>query len=274
MKKFIGLMLCLLTVLLSGCSNVRTLDDILSSKKLILAVSCDYAPYEFVDFDEQGNEIYCGADISFAKYIASELGVELIIENVGFEMLLGELQIGTADISISGFTWKDERVGNVQISNSYYQQGEGKQGILVRKADYEQNKFTTFASLNQKSVKIGAQNSSVQYDLVGENLNNATLSAFDLISMGILELNQGIIDAICVSQNIANILIAQNPDKYVFLEETFEVDEEKEGLFCLANIENVELIEKINEIIADMDPNLYQSWYDEAAQKAIELGQI
>ena len=71
------------------------------------------------------------------------------------------------------------------------------------------------------------------------------------------------------------ILNEDNLDYFVNDEENPIKDiDEKKIIEILHNSENVELMEKINEIIADMDPNLYQSWYDEAAQKAIELGQI
>lgn len=272
MKKFIALLMVLLVVCLGGCSKIRTLEDVIESKKLIVGLSADYAPYEFMDASKKGNEQYVGADIEFAKYIAKELGVELVFENVAFELLLGELQIGTIDITISGFTWKDERVGKYQISDSYFDVGEGGQGILIKAADAE--KFTDVDSLNKADVKLGGQNSSVQLDLIKKFMPNAKASAFELIGLGKVDLDQGIVDGISIASNVAKIIMDQNPNKYVLLDDVFEVSSEQSGLYCLANIENESLMNKVNEIIAAMDKTLYQTWYDEGVAKAIELGQF
>ena len=58
----------------------------LDSKKLVLGTSADFAPYEFHKVINGKDEIV-GFDIAIAKEIAADLGVELVIEDMGFDGL-------------------------------------------------------------------------------------------------------------------------------------------------------------------------------------------
>ena len=56
-----------------------------------------------------GKDEIVGFDIAIAKEIAADLGVELVIEDMGFDGLLPALQSGRVDIVISGMTPTEDR---------------------------------------------------------------------------------------------------------------------------------------------------------------------
>ena len=95
MKKIIALVLSMMFLLsvLSGCVPAET--DGPGENKfnlttvregyLTVATSPDYAPFEFMYPDENGDMVYGGIDVSVAKYIAEYTGKEL---KAGFTVTL------------------------------------------------------------------------------------------------------------------------------------------------------------------------------------------
>lgn len=100
MKKFVSLLLALMMALsLVACgskADTKTDDDTVTEPAnalekikadgvLTVALSPDFSPMEFVDSSKTGQDQYVGFDITLAKYIAENLGVELVIEPMGFD---------------------------------------------------------------------------------------------------------------------------------------------------------------------------------------------
>ena len=114
---------------------------------------------EFVDASKSGQEQYVGFDVSLAKYIADYIGVDLTIEAMGFDACQTAVYTATVPISISGWSWTEERAENYNLSDYYYAgDNETEQVILVRAADTEKYKTPAdFAGLD-----VGAQVASLQ----------------------------------------------------------------------------------------------------------------
>lgn len=236
---------------------------------LYIATSPDYMPYEFINGTESGQKKYVGADIEFAKKIASDMGKELYIDAMGFNETLTAVQNGKVDLAISGFTYKKERATNYEMSYSYYDDGDGSQVLITLKENY--SKYKTLESLNQSSVVIGAQSGSVQYDYAVEQLPNAKKEIVSTIPDGILYLKNGKIDAFAIASNAADASLVSNPD-IVICEEGFDVTG-KEGFFVLAKRGNKDLIQVVNQIIEEVQSKqLYEIWLEEAKELAITLG--
>ena len=86
----------------------NALEKIKADGVLTVALSPDFSPMEFVDSSKTGQEQYVGFDITLAKYIAENLGVELVIEPMGFDASQTAVYTGSVPMSISGYSWTEE----------------------------------------------------------------------------------------------------------------------------------------------------------------------
>lgn len=272
MKKVIILLFfSILAIGLIGCGSENDkLNKIITKGEIVIITSPDYPPFEFIDDEKTGMDKYIGADIELMKYIASELGVTLKLEVADFDTTLASLALGTVDLAISGYTYEEKRAENYELSKPYY--NEGEQGVLVLKEDLEN--LNTFEKLNT-NIKIGAQAGSLQAGYVQEQLLNAKLENFKTVPEGITLLDSGIIEGISLSKKVANIIIDKYPTKYAYVDGVFSVNEEDTQMYVIAKKGEVDLINKINEIIAEaIEKGLYKTWDEAATARAIELGQL
>ncbi len=261
MKKFTTLLLLLLTIIImSGCQNQ-------AANTLRVAVSPDYAPYEFIDLSKTGQDKFVGSDIELAKYIANSLGKELVIEEMAFDACLMAIQTGAVDISISGFSWTPSRAENYLLSESYLDEGEGAQQVLILKENAET--YLTLADLNKSTVKVGVQSATIQSELVDAQLPNATKELFTDFELAVNALMNGNIDALALAETVADIRIATN-DNFMVVPENFIF---QGGNVVVAKKGNTVLVEQINVIIADVvEQGLYSEWLAAAQALAIQLG--
>ena len=112
------------------------LDQIKADGVLYVTLSPDFAPMEFVDSSKDGQEQYVGFDVTLAKYIADYIGVDLVIEPMSFDACQTAVYTGSVPMSISGYSWTEERGENYEISDYYYAgDNETEQVILIKKTD-------------------------------------------------------------------------------------------------------------------------------------------
>lgn len=180
------------------------LTSIKKSGKLVIAMSPDYAPYEFRTMVD-GKDTVVGSDIRLAQAIADELGVKLVISATTFDNVLNSLNSGKADLAISGLSATPERAEHYAFSTPYY---EASTVVLIRKADA--SKFTTLSSFNGQS--IGAQKGTIQNTQAQEQMSQANLVALSTTSELITELKSGKINAVVTEYPIAAGYVAQNSD--------------------------------------------------------------
>ena len=168
MKKLIALMLAMLMALsLVACGGTANNDantdgdtqDSETKKELVVGVSADYAPFEFMYPDESGEMVYGGIDISVAQYIADELGLTLKVENMGFDYLLTSLDKGDFDMVLSAMEATPDRLQNADFSDPYYTDVPPALLVKADKADA----YKTLADFNGKS--IGAQTATTKLEM-------------------------------------------------------------------------------------------------------------
>ena len=130
---------------------------------LTVAMSPDFAPMEFVDTSKTGQDQFVGFDITLAKYLAEELGLTLEIKPMSFDACQTAVQLGSVDMSISGFSWTAEREENYLLSD-YYIAGdnETQQSVITVKA----KEGTVTEAAGFSGWKVGAQAASLQEKLV------------------------------------------------------------------------------------------------------------
>lgn len=269
MKKLFcaALAAAMLMATMSGCgSSQNRLEKILESGKLVLATSPDFAPLEFEDLSS-GEAQYVGSDIELAKYIAEKLGVELEISAMDFSAVQAAIPSGQADIAISGFARTEERAQNLELSTPFNITEDGGQTVLVAKG--QGANYT--AAEDFSGLQIGAQNGSLQYNLVSEQLpDDVEIVPVGSLNDGVLMLETGKIDALASDLSNAELLLESHDG----IETTdFMFEYSSEGNVAAVKKGETELIEAVNEIIDEVNElGLYEQWKDEATELAKSLG--
>lgn len=243
----------------------NALEKIKAEGVLTVALSPDFSPMEFVDASKSGQDQYVGFDVSLAKYIAEYIGVDLSIEAMNFDACQTAVYTASVPMAISGFSWTEERAENYNISDYYYAgDNETEQVLLIRSADADKYKAAEdFAGLD-----VGAQNASLQMQLVTEQLTDANPITIGDIGTGVLELQNGNIEALAVAKGNASMIISSNPDLAICSWE-FDVKAEYEANVVLVTKGEDELLAVVNEALAKAYADgLYGEWYNAAVELA------
>lgn len=95
-----------------------------SNGTLIMATNAYFKPYEYYD---NGKIVGIDADLSAA--IADYLGMSLKIEDMEFDSIITAVQSGKADFGAAGMTVSEDRLKNIDFTNSYT---TSQQVIVVR----------------------------------------------------------------------------------------------------------------------------------------------
>ena len=254
MKKLIAMMLALVMALgLAACGNTNSSNDNANTgddsqpeakTTLVVGVSADYAPFEFMYPDASGNMVYGGIDISVAQYVADEMGLTMQVENMSFDNLLASLDKGDFDIVLSAMEATPERLENADFSDPYYT--DVPPAILV-KADAADS-YKTLADFNGKSV--GAQTATTKLDLVND-IEGATPVALASVLDLVNELVYDKVDAILVDGGVAQQYADANPD-LVIAEASAELGEAAPYCIAVQKGDPKGLLDGINAAIAKM----------------------
>lgn len=93
--------------------------------KLVMATNAEFPPYEYMD-----GENMIGIDIDIFHALCDKLGYEPEIVNMEFDDILGTVGTGSADIGMAGITVNNDRLKEVDFTESY---ARGVQVIVTRK---------------------------------------------------------------------------------------------------------------------------------------------
>ena len=267
MKKFVSLLLALMMALsLVACGSkadtttddktdddtmtepANALEKIKADGVLTVALSPDFSPMEFVDSSKTGQDQYVGFDITLAKYIAENLGVELVIEPMGFDASQTAVYTGSVPMSISGYSWTEDRAENYELSDYYYAgENETRQALLIKKENAD--KYTSPEDLAGQDV--GAQNASLQMQLVTEQLTDANPISIGDITVGVMELKSGNIEALAVAYGNAEMIVDANPDLAI-APASSELGEAQPYCIAVAKGDPKGLLDGINAALAKM----------------------
>lgn len=243
----------------------NALEQIKADGVLTVALSPDFTPMEFVDSSKEGQEQYVGFDVSLANFIAQELGVSLEIQAMNFDACQTAVYTGSVPMAISGFSWTEDRAENYEMSDYYYAgENETEQVLLIRKDDAETyTKAEDFAGKD-----VGAQVSSLQMQLVQDQLAGANPITIGTIDTGVLELKSGNIEALAVATGNGEMICQNNPDLMVCAWK-FDVKAEYEANVIIMQKGETELLEAVNAALAKAyEAGYYGEWYE----AAVELG--
>ena len=109
---------------------------------LIMATNAAFPPYEYYE-----NGVVTGIDADMAQAVADKLGMKLKISDMEFDSIIVAVQSGKADIGVAGMTVTEDRLKNIDFTDSYT---TAKQVIVVNtgktagKASFTTRFKTTF----------------------------------------------------------------------------------------------------------------------------------
>ncbi|MDO5095883.1 MAG: transporter substrate-binding domain-containing protein [Peptostreptococcaceae bacterium] len=262
MKKIMSLVIAGM-ILLVGCGNAsdnssqnaqpdnssnqqaepaNKLEKIKASGKLVVGTCADYPPYEFHMMIDGKDEVV-GFDIEIAKEIGKALGVEVEIQDMGFDAVLAGVGSGLIDIGMAGINPSKDREAAMDFSEMYYQTVHT---ILVR-ADAKDN----YKSVDDLAGKtIGAQIGTVQEQISKETIKGANVKSLGKVTDLVLELKTGMIEAIVLEEPVANSYAKQNPDLAVG--DSIKMEKIDGGAAVITANDEKELMAEINKILAEL----------------------
>ena len=252
-KLFLGAMAFLVAVTLVACGSKKDADEsIKENKKLVVAVSPDYPPFEFKTLVD-GKDQVVGSDIKLAQAIADELGVKLEVTTMSFDNVLSSLQSGKADLAISGISVTDERKKTFDFSDPYY---ETQNAIIVRKGQE-----STYSSLDAlKGKKVAVQKGTIEEGLAKKQLKDSTVISLTAMGEAINEVKSGQVD---LEKPVAEGYVAQNSD-LALASVALKVDDGDAKAVAMAK-GNDKLKEAVNKVIKKLKAD---GTYDEYIKDA------
>lgn len=227
MKSIRKILLSLLLVLFSftNLSYASEGDDVLR-----VGMEVNYAPFNFSEVDDTNEgipvanspgEYANGYDVAIAKKIADELGKELEIYKIDWDGLIPALTSGKIDAIVAGMSPTDERLKQIDFTDSYY---NASIGVVTRK----DSPYTNATNIHDyKDAKITGQLGTFHYDLIDQMDGVKKQQALDSFPTMIAATKAGNIDGYVSDKSGAMIAIYANTDlsyRDFNPEEGFDID--------------------------------------------------
>ena len=205
-KSVLFLPVLILALGLTACGNETPTAE---SNVLVMGTSADYAPFEFMYPDENGNMQFGGIDVFAGEYIAECMGRELQVENMAFDYLLTALGKGDYDMVLACMEDTEERRIAADFSEPYYADMPTMIVARAKNAD----KYKTLADLN--GATVGAQTATTKLDIVYDEISGANAVSLQNVNDLINELCYDKLDAVVLDGSVAMEYVEVNPDLVV-----------------------------------------------------------
>lgn len=223
--------------------------ELVSPGTLTVCSEVPYPPFEM----EDGEGGYTGFDLDLVAAIADELGLEVDIQDVGFDGLQSgtTLIAGTCDFGASAITITEERKANLDFADPYY---DSLQSLLVR-ADSGIEGIDDLAGKN-----VAVQQGTTGESYATENAKGAVLVQYPGDAEMWPALQAGQVDAILQDLPV-NIEHEKADDAYTVAEK-YETDEQYGFAFAKGEREN--LRQAVNDALQKLrDSGEYDKIYAE-----------
>lgn len=215
--------------------------ETVTTGKLTVATSPDFAPYEFYAIGEDGTPTLAGFDMALAQYIADYLGLELEVIPMDFDGVLSELQTKSVDLGMAGLSPDEKRMDIMDFSDIYYL---GGQSLVTTQENADV--YNTFEAVNKPEVSVGAQTGSIQVDLANTNSPDADIISLPKVTDIIAELLAGKLDAAYIETAVAESYQKNYPELAIVLDVPYDVAGSAIGV----SKGNEALLAGVNEAIA------------------------
>lgn len=255
MKSYLRVLCLVMAVLLvvpflAGCSNTPTVEQIQKRGKLVMLTNAGFPPFEFTS-----NGQVVGVDVEIANEIAKELGVELEIQDMDFDGIVGAIKSGKGDLGIAGMSVTEERLKNVDFSANYV---DSKLVILVLADNAD---IADAAALEGKTIGVQSGTTS---DVIASDVEGAEILRYKTFLDAATAMKSGKCDAVVVDEMTANEILAANSD----IKMLDEVLSTEQYAICMmkGNSSLQEVVNKvINRLLSEGKIDEYIAQYSEVS---------
>ncbi|MDO5717501.1 MAG: transporter substrate-binding domain-containing protein [Tissierellia bacterium] len=294
MKKIIKLMVALgiMSLLLVGCSsnndngkteaeNTEKVEDQNENKTedkdtstkdedtFVVGMEAAYAPFNWTQMDDSNGAVqidglkeYAGGyDVEMAKRIADGLGKKLVVKKMEWNGLPLSILSNKIDAVIAGMSPSDERREQMDFTDPYY----SSDLVIVVKKD---GPYSDVTSINDfEGAKITAMMGTIHYNVIDQVKGIDKMEPMDDFPAMRVALEAGKIDGY-ISEVPEAISASSANDNFTYNELTdgFVVEDPEQVSIAVGVAKDSELVDKINEILADIP----QSERDQIMKDAIQ----
>lgn len=169
--------------------------------KLHMSTNAAFPPYEVVKDDGT----FEGIDVEVAGAIAEKLGLELVVDDMGFDAALLAAQNGQSDIVMAGVSVTPDRQEVMDFSDSY---ATGIQVVIVKEGS-----DVTMDNLGEKM--IGCQKATTGYLYASDTPENGGYGedhviAYETGALAVEALKNGQVDCVIIDNEPAKAYVAAN----------------------------------------------------------------
>ncbi len=240
MKKIISLIIAL--VMIVSCVSIfASCEKEDETKKIIMATNASFPPYEYHD---ENNKIV-GIDPEIAQLIANELGMELEIQDVDFNMIIDGVKQGKFDFGMAGMTVREDRLVNVDFSSTY---ATGVQVVIVK----EDSPITSLDVLGAEGAtyKVGVQTGTTGAIYCEEDYGADRVTQFKTGNEAVAALVAGKVDCVVIDNEPAKSYVKANEGLKI-LDTEYAVED---YAICVQK-GNKDLLDKINAALKKYTEN-------------------
>jgi len=171
--------------------------------KLTMSTNAAFPPYEMVADDGS----FEGIDVEVAGAIAEKLGLELVVDDMGFDAALLAAQNGQSDIVMAGVTVTEKRQEVMDFSDSY---ATGVQVVIVK----ENSPIQSIDDLANAEM-IGCQKATTGYIYASDTPDNGGygedhVTAYETGALAVEALKNDQIDAVIIDNEPAKAFVEAN----------------------------------------------------------------
>lgn len=171
-----------------GCGDSAP-EEARAEAKLVVGMELTYPPFETLD--AEGNPD--GVGFRIAEALATDLGRELVVENIQFDGLIPALKTGKIDLILSSMTANEKRAQSIDFSDPYV---KTRLGLLVP-ADSD---VVRVDDLNAAGRKIAVKLGTTGELYAKEHLTEADVVVLDSQDVCVTEVIQARVDAFIYDQ--------------------------------------------------------------------------
>lgn len=208
--------------------------------KLHMSTNAAFPPYEMIKDDGT----FEGIDVEVAQAIADKLGLELVVDDMGFDAALLAAQNNQSDMVMAGVTVTEERQKVMDFSDSY---ATGVQVVIVK----EDSPIASVDDLSNAEM-IGCQKATTGYIYCSDTVENGGygedhVTAYDTGATAVMALVNGQVDAVVIDSAPAEEFVKANPGLKI-LDTEFAVEDYAIGVAK----GNTALLDAINGAMAEL----------------------